>query len=101
MEWDERAQEQRLRADSLAGRASARRKRRPSYTRTDTAADSVESSIIDPTGEVLFATKEAGVNKVISINLAERFLDPWIGDMRPRYHKEMRWDIATPALEGR
>jgi predicted amidohydrolase len=65
------------------------------------SGDSVESSIIDPTGEVLFATKEAGVNKVISINLAERFLDPWIGDMRPRYHKEMRWDIATPALDQR
>jgi predicted amidohydrolase len=58
----------------------------------------VESSIIDPTGEVLFATKEAGVAKVLPINLADRFLDSWLGDMRPRYHKEMRWDIATPAL---
>ncbi len=63
------------------------------------SGDDVESSIIDPTGEVLFATKEAGVNKVIAVNLADRFLDPWVGDMRPRYHKEMRWDLATPALK--
>jgi predicted amidohydrolase len=58
----------------------------------------VESSIIDPTGEVLFATKEPGVNKVLAVNLSDRFVDPWLGDMRPRFHKEVRWDIATPAL---
>jgi len=56
----------------------------------------VESSIIDPTGEVLFATKDSGVSKVIAINLAERFTDPWLGDMRPRFHKEMRSDIGAP-----
>lgn len=53
----------------------------------------VESAIIDPTGAVLFSTLESGVNRTIPINLEERFLDPWIGDMRPRFHKEMRTDI--------
>ncbi len=61
----------------------------------------VESSIIDPTGEVLFATKDSGVNKTISVNLQDRFIDPWLGDMRPRFHKEMRGDIAVPSLMGR
>jgi predicted amidohydrolase len=56
----------------------------------------VESSIIDPTGEVLFATMDSGVNKVIPINLAQRFTDPWLGDMRARFHKELRSDILAP-----
>ena len=53
----------------------------------------VESAIIDPTGKVLFATLDSGVNRVIAVNLAERFTDPWLGDMRPRFHKEVRFDI--------
>jgi predicted amidohydrolase len=61
----------------------------------------VESSIIDPTGNVLFATLESGVNKVLPINLADRYTDPWLGDMRARFHKEMRTDIAAPAEPGR
>ncbi len=56
----------------------------------------VESSIIDPTGTVLFATMDSGVDKVVSVNLAERFTDPWLGDMRARFHKEMRTDIGVP-----
>jgi predicted amidohydrolase len=54
----------------------------------------VESSIIDPTGKVLFATLDSGVEKAIAINLSERFWDPWLGDMRPRFHKEVRTDIS-------
>jgi predicted amidohydrolase len=61
----------------------------------------VESAIIDPTGEVLFATKDSGVSKVMAINLADRFTDAWLGDMRARFHKEMRTDIAPPFPEGK
>jgi predicted amidohydrolase len=61
----------------------------------------VESAIIDPTGEVLFSTMESGVTKTVSVNLAERFTDPWLGDMRPRFHKEIRGDIPVPGLSGR
>lgn len=57
----------------------------------------VESAIIDPTGSVLFATLESGVNKTMSINLAERFTDPWIGDMRARFRKEVRTDLQAPS----
>jgi predicted amidohydrolase len=56
----------------------------------------VESAIIDPTGAVLFSTKSPAAHRVIRVNLAQRFLDPWIGDMRPRYHKEMRPDLYVP-----
>jgi predicted amidohydrolase len=61
----------------------------------------VESAIIDPSGEVLFETKDSDVRKVIAVNLRDRFMDPWLGDMRPRFHKEMRPDIATPPSSGK
>ena len=60
----------------------------------------MESAIIDPTGTVLFATNDSGVNKTIPINLAERFVDPWLGDMRARFHKEIRDDVPVPGLTG-
>jgi predicted amidohydrolase len=56
----------------------------------------VESAILDPAGNVLFATLASGVNKTISVNLADRFMDPWLGDMRARFHKEVRRDIPMP-----
>jgi predicted amidohydrolase len=56
----------------------------------------VESAIIDPAGTVLFSTMNSGVNKTIAINLADRFMDPWLGDMRARFHKETRRDVPTP-----
>ena len=60
------------------------------------SGNDVESAIIDPTGEVLFATLESGVHKVVSVDLSHRFTDPWLGDMRPRFHKELRRDLAAP-----
>lgn len=63
----------------------------------------VESAIIDPTGAVLFSTMESGVTKTMAINLEDRFLDPWLGDMRARFHKETRLDlpVPTPAPEAK
>jgi len=58
-----------------------------------------ESAIIDPTGTVLFATLISGINKTIAINLADRLADPWLGDMRARFHKEARSDL--PAYTSR
>ncbi len=54
----------------------------------------VETAVINPAGEVLHATKESGVIKTVPVNLSERFLDPWLGDMRARFHKEIRWDVS-------
>jgi predicted amidohydrolase len=61
-----------------------------------TSGYDLESAIIDPTGEVLFATKQSGVCETMRINLAARFTDPWLGDMRARFHKEIRRDLALP-----
>ena len=61
----------------------------------------VESAIIDPTGEVLFATKDSGVSKTMAVDLGRRFVDPWLGDMRARFHKELRRDILAPATVDR
>jgi predicted amidohydrolase len=56
----------------------------------------VESAIIDPTGTVLFSTLAASDRRVIQVNLARRFVDPWLGDMRPRFRKELRPEIYAP-----
>jgi predicted amidohydrolase len=56
----------------------------------------VESAIIDPTGRVLFSTLDSGVDKTMPLNLADRFMDSWLGDMRARFHKEIRRDIPLP-----
>jgi hypothetical protein len=61
----------------------------------------VESSIIDPEGEVLFSTMESGVNKVIAVNLQKRYTESWVGDMRPRFHKEMRPYLIDPSAPGK
>lgn len=58
----------------------------------------VETAIINPLGETLHATKEYGVIKTISVNLNDRFLEPWLGDMRARFHKEIRWDVPVVGL---
>lgn len=58
----------------------------------------VETAIINPNGEALHATKASGVTKTIPVNLNERFLDPWLGDMRARFHKEIRWDVPLVGL---
>jgi predicted amidohydrolase len=60
----------------------------------------VESAIIDPTGAVLFATLESGVSKTMDIDLSRRFVDPWLGDMRPRFHKEVRRDLTGAPPEA-
>jgi predicted amidohydrolase len=57
----------------------------------------VESAVIDPTGTVLYSTREAPVHKVVRVNLAGNFADPWEGDMRPRYRTEIRPDLYLPA----
>jgi predicted amidohydrolase len=61
----------------------------------------VESSIINPRGEVLFATMDSGVDKVMAVDLQERLMDPWEGDMRSRFHKEYRTDIPIPGSLGK
>jgi predicted amidohydrolase len=58
----------------------------------------VETAIIDPNGQVLHASQESGVVKTVPINLDQRFLDPHLGDMRARFHKEIRRDVPILGL---
>jgi predicted amidohydrolase len=56
----------------------------------------VETAVINPLGEALHATKESGVVKVVPVDLAQRYVEPWLGEMRGRFHKELRWDVPIP-----
>ncbi len=56
----------------------------------------VETAVINPLGEALHATREPGLLKVVTVDLAQRYVEPWLGDMRGRFHKEIRWDVPVP-----
>jgi predicted amidohydrolase len=60
----------------------------------------VETAVINPSGEALCATKEYGVFKTIPVNLSDRFVDPQLGDMRARFHKEIRWDVPYEKVQN-
>jgi hypothetical protein len=32
----------------------------------------------------------------VPVDLSRRYVEPWIGDMRGRFHKELRWDVRVP-----
>ena len=52
-----------------------------------------KTAVIDPKGNVLHETNESGVFKVIPVNLNDRCIKPWLGDMRARFFKEIRSDV--------
>ncbi len=52
----------------------------------------VETSLIDPKGQAVYATRDMDKVQTLMIDLNQRFLDTWLGDMRGRFHKEFRWD---------
>jgi len=52
-----------------------------------------KTAVIDPKGNILHETNESGVFKVIPVNLNDRCIKPWLGDMRARFFKEIRSDV--------
>jgi predicted amidohydrolase len=60
-----------------------------------TAGYDCETAIYDPLGEALHSTKDSGVFKTVTVDLNHRFIEPWLGDMRGRFHKELRSDVPT------
>ncbi|RPJ58320.1 MAG: hypothetical protein EHM23_17950 [Acidobacteria bacterium] len=54
-----------------------------------------ETAIIDPAGKIIRSTKESGRIETADVDLEERFIDPWLGDMRSRFHIEQRWDVPV------
>lgn len=60
-----------------------------------TAGYDCETAVYNPLGEALHRTKESGVFKTVSVDLNQRFIEPWLGDMRGRFHKELRTDVPV------
>jgi predicted amidohydrolase len=59
------------------------------------------TQIIDPNGEVIASAPERGRAAIAVIDLNRRYLDPWLGNMRARYLKELRLDVPVEARESR
>jgi predicted amidohydrolase len=51
--------------------------------------------ILDPDGEVLSVARERGAAAVATLDLNKRYVDPWLGDMRGRFFKELRLDLEA------
>lgn len=51
--------------------------------------------ILDPDGALLAAATEQGSVSYATIDLARRYTDPWLGDMRGRFMKELRLDVKV------
>ncbi|MBM3813672.1 MAG: carbon-nitrogen hydrolase family protein [Acidimicrobiia bacterium] len=49
--------------------------------------------IMDPNGEILSQAASDGSIAYSVIDLNRRYLDRWLGDMRARFHKEVRLDL--------
>ena len=49
--------------------------------------------IIDPDGEVLTVATDEGTAAIATVDLNKRYLEPWLGDMRGRFMKELRLDV--------
>ena len=58
-----------------------------------TAGYDCETAVYNPLGEALHSTRDSGVLKTVAIDLSQRFIEPWLGDMRGRFHKELRLDV--------
>ena len=54
--------------------------------------------ILDPLGEILSQAPKRGELAHATIDLNRRYVDKWLGDMRGRFMKELRLDVATEPL---
>jgi predicted amidohydrolase len=55
------------------------------------------SEITAPDGEVVANAPQRGQAAVATIDLAKRYLDPWLGEVRARFRRELRLDIPPLA----
>ena len=59
----------------------------------------IASTIYDPWGNLLAEAAERPGLAVVDIDLNEPHPDPWLGNMRHRFFRELRTDIHIPGLE--
>ena len=57
--------------------------------------------IVDPDGNLLATASEQGSVAYATIDLAKRYTDEWLGDMRGRFMKELRLDVKVAHPTGR
>lgn len=53
------------------------------------------TQIMDPDGKILALAKDEGTVAFTTIDLNRRYLEPWLGDMRGRFMKELRLDVPV------
>ena len=58
-----------------------------------TSGYDIPTEVIDPDGKTLARSATDGTVAVATIDLARRYTDPWLGDMRDRLRKELRTDV--------
>ncbi len=51
--------------------------------------------IMDPNGEILSMAHDRGTIASATVDLNRRYADPWLGDMRARFMKELRLDTPV------
>ena len=62
-----------------------------------TSSYDMKSFIVDPTGEVMAEATRAKPVAVATLNLDQKYFQPWLGDMKTRTWKERRPDIPLEA----
>lgn len=51
--------------------------------------------VMDPNGDILARAQERGTVATATVDLNRRYLDPWLGDTRARFMKELRLDVPA------
>jgi predicted amidohydrolase len=59
----------------------------------------IASTIYDPWGNLLAEAKERPGLAIVDINLNETHPEPWLGNMRHRFYRELRTDIPVPGMK--
>jgi predicted amidohydrolase len=54
--------------------------------------------IIDPAGEMVAESSASGTPASATIDLNHRYTEPWLGDMKERFMKEIRFDVRVPRI---
>lgn len=57
------------------------------------------TQIIDPNGEVVVESPALGTPAIATIDLNRRYVDGWLGYMRERFMKEVRFDVGIGSRE--
>jgi predicted amidohydrolase len=60
-----------------------------------TSGYDIPSLILDPMGETLASSETDATVAVATIDLARRYQWPWLGNMKGRFHREVRLDVPV------